>query len=158
VVVTGVIAGSLMLSLGGCGSSSKSASTDAATTDAAASAQAATTATTKYVVSVDSAAMGEDYQGNPCVIVSYTFTNNDEDAQSFMVAVNPEVYQNGTQCETAVCSDIDSQAQLSKIKTGTTEQVQVAYTVSDTSDVEVEVYEFASISKTPLAKQTFSLA
>ncbi|MBQ9059387.1 MAG: DUF5067 domain-containing protein [Atopobiaceae bacterium] len=165
-----------VLILTGCGSSSSSSKKDteasasasqeqpaessasAATESSAAAEQAEEAAPDgKYVVTIDGAQTSTDYAGNPCVIVNYSFTNNSDKATSFMVAVNADVYQNGVECELAIGSDADSSTAMNKIKPGTTIQVQQAYSISDNSDIEVEVAELFSFSDEKLATATLSL-
>jgi len=150
----------LALALVGCGSSSatSSSSDSSADSNSSATTEAATPSQSDYAVTIDGATVGTDYNGNPCVIVTYTFTNNSDDATSFALAYRSEVYQNGVQCETAICSDVDSTSYMSKLQKGASIQVQLAYSTTDASNVEVDVYELVSLSKTPVATQTFSLA
>lgn len=165
------------VALAGCGSSSttaassgaataaksgESASTAAASTAAsiaASSAAATKEASSKYVVTIDSAELGEDYKGNRCIIITYTytFTNNDSEAKAFLSSTVTEVYQDGKQCQTAVVSSIDSSGGMTKLKSGASTQVKVAYDLSSTSEVEVNVYEL-SYKKPQLAQRKFSVA
>jgi len=152
--------GALALVLVGCGSSNTASSSSDSSTDSSTSAttETAAPAQSNYAVTIDGATAGTDYKGNPCIIVTYTFTNNSDDATSFALAYNAEVYQNGVQCETAICQSIDSSSYMSKLQKGASIQAQLAYSTTDTSAVEVDVYELFSLSKTPVATQTFPLS
>ena len=66
-----------------------------------------------------------------------------------------EAYQDGQQLEIAVSSDVDWESTSKKIKTGTSLDVEQAYSLISSSDVEVEVYPL--IGKDKIAAQTFSL-
>ncbi len=116
----------------------------------------------KYSVTIDSCRMAKDYAGNDVVIVQYTFTNvSDEDATSFMVAIDDQVFQNGVGLNGAYVMDdsanYDSGNQMKEIKKGASIQVEVAYELNDlTSDIEVEVSELFSLSDN-VVKRTFSL-
>lgn len=159
VVVSSLVAGALALTLGACGSSSSSSKGSDSGSSGGESKQAQPASSSKVAVTIDGVQMGSDYQGSPCAIVSYTFTNvSDEDAQSFMVSCREEVYQNGVQCESAISNDVDGSASMTKVKAGNSVQVQKAYKVQDSSDLEVNVYPLISFDKKPLASQTFTLA
>lgn len=159
IVVSTLMAGALALTLGACGSSSGSQKGADSGSTGGESKQAEPASSSKVAVTIDGVQMGSDYQGSPIAIVSYTFTNvSDEDAQSFMVSCRDEVYQNGVQCESAFTQDVDSSACMTKVKAGNSVQVQKAYGVQDSSDLEVNVYPLISFDKKPLASQTFTLA
>ena len=46
-----------------------------------------------YMVEIKGCRMAEDYQGNPIVIVTYSFTNNGDEAAAFYLSLEDEVYQ-----------------------------------------------------------------
>ena len=102
--------------------------------------------------------MTEDYQGNPAAVVTYTFTNNSDEATSFMVALYPKVFQNGVELGTAIGSDWDSEKYSSDVKPGSSTTVEMGYALEDMSDITVEVEELLSFSDAVLAEQTFSLS
>ena len=109
-----------------------------------------------YGVTIDG--VTEDYQGNPAVVVTYTFTNNSDEATSFMVALYPKVFQNGVELGTAIGSDWDSEKYSSDVKPGSSTTVEMGYALEDMSDITVEVEELLSFSDAVLAEQTFSLS
>ena len=114
-----------------------------------------------YTVVIDSCRLAKDYEGNPVVIVKYIFTNvSNEDAISFMVAIDENVYQGGIGLNEAWILDdsanYSADNQTKEIKMGATLEVEVAYTLNDTTtDIEVEVKELFSFDDTTLTK-TFS--
>ena len=116
----------------------------------------------KYSVTIDGCRLAKDYSGNDVVIVQYTFTNvSDDDATSFMVAFDDQVYQNGVGLNGAYVLDdsanYDSGNQMKQIKKGASIQVEVAYELNDlTSDIEVEVSELFSLNDN-VVKKTFKL-
>ena len=116
-----------------------------------------------YLVVIDSCRLAKDYEGKPVVIVKYIFTNvNHDDAISFMVAIDENVYQGGIGLNEAYILDdsanYTSDNQTKDIKKGATLEVEVAYTLNDTTtDIEVEVKEWLSFDDTTLAK-VFSIA
>ena len=110
-----------------------------------------------YEVVIDSCRLAKDHEGAPVVIVKYKFTNNSEEAADFMLSVSDEVYQDGVELET--CFFLDDSANYSsgnmskKIKKGASLDVEVAYTLNDTTnDIEVEVSEYLSFSDKKITK------
>lgn len=81
--------GALVLALAGCGSGgSSSGSKSSDDSSSAKQEQTAKKADPKkeasVKVTIDGAQMATDYEGNPCVVVNYTFTNvSNKEAQSF---------------------------------------------------------------------------
>lgn len=111
----------------------------------------------KIAVSIDGATLGEDYEGNPVAIVTYTFTNvSSDEPESYLVSCNDDVYQNGTECELAFATGLEGDSST-KVKAGASTTFQKAYKISDHSDIEVEVGELFSWDKTKLATATLSL-
>ncbi len=116
-----------------------------------------------YSVVIDSCRLAEDYEGKKVVIVKYLFTNNDNDeATSFMVAFDEEVYQNGVGLNEAYVlkesANYEPDNQTKEIKKGATIEVEVAYELNDTTtDIEVEVKELFSFSDKTITK-TFSIS
>ena len=95
--------------------------------------------------------LAKDYQGQDTVIISFDFTNNNEDATSAMVALNIDAYQDGIELESAILTDApegyDSESEMKNIKQGATLNCQKAFVLSNTSSpVEVEAEELFSFS------------
>lgn len=164
-----------VLSLAGCGSSSAPSGSNSGGGDQSAASESAEQAEVEsttveepeaepepaapdsdYVVTIDGARLAEDYQGNPAVVVSFTFTNNSDDSQAFMTSTMVDVYQNGVECEMAIGADYDSGSSMSKIRPGATTTVELAYQLKDTSEIEVEVKELSIFDDSILAYETFS--
>ena len=122
--------------------------------------QEASSKESDYTVNIDGASVGEDYSGNPCIFVTYTFTNvSGEKPTSFAVEYSADVYQNGVQCDTAFADTDGGGNYMTKIKAGSSTQVTLAYELQDTtSDVEVEVKELFSWDDEVIASQTFHIA
>lgn len=121
-------------------------------------AQPATTVESDYAVTIDAARVTQDYEGNPAVVVTYTFTNNSDDTTSFLVALNAQVFQNGIQLDAAyMVDDVDVSSTMTNIKPGASIQVEEVYALNDMSDIEVEVSELFSFSDELLASRTFTL-
>lgn len=131
----------------------------AAEQDDAATADAQQTEAT-YVVTIDEAAMGTDYQGEKAAVVTYTFTNNSDKACNFMTTIGAKAFQDGVQLEGAIGVDgVDSQDLMKDIKPGKSITVQQAYVLADTKNpVEVEVTELFDFSDELIAQKTFNLS
>ena len=124
--------------------------------------QAANTTLGDYNVEIKSCRLAEDYEGKPIVIITYGFTNNNDNATAFYLAVTDEVFQNGIGLNKCYFADdsakYNSDNQNKEIKKGATLDVEVAYELNDTTtDLEVEVSEFISFSDKKLTK-TFKIS
>ena len=125
--------------------------------DAAASAESAPAA--EYAVSIDGCRVTEDYEGNPAAVITYTFTNNSEEATSPAVALHEKVFQNGVQLEMAIGTDSeDGGKSMNEVKPGASITYELSYALEDESDITVEVEELISFSDEVLAEKTFSVA
>ena len=113
----------------------------------------------KYDVSIDDATVGEDYKGNPALIVTYSWTNNSDSAKSFASALYPKCYQDGVQLGTAiVMSGIDSDGYMASVKPGHGTTLQMAYELKDTeTPVEIEVGELVNFNNEIIASKTVEL-
>lgn len=158
-----------VLGLSGCGSSSTetpqaeaetstgTVATDDAETEEEAEPEEAAAPDSDYAVTIDGARLSTDYEGNECVIVTYTWTNNSEETTSAAAAVYAKVFQNGVQCETAfVTEDIDSTNYSNDVRPGTSVSYEIGYEISDHSEIEVEVSELFSLDDTLLASAKYA--
>ena len=106
-----------------------------------------------YGVTIDDCRVTEDYQGNPAAVVTYTFTNNSDEA------VHAKAFQNGTELELAVVADAEESGKsMNEVKPGSSITYESAYELADMSDLTVEVEELFSFSDELIAEQTFSLS
>lgn len=112
----------------------------------------------EYAVTIDACTTTTDYEGAPAIIVDYTFTNNSDEAVAFAFACSPKAFQNGVQLEMAVVTEDLGNGYTAEIKPGATTPARIAYSITDQSDVTVEVEKLISLDDTPLAEKTFSLA
>lgn len=86
--------------------------------------------------------------GDDILIVTYAFTNNSKESQSFMYSIDDKLFQNGVELGDVFGSwgiedDYDFDNHSKEIKSGVTLDVQVAYELNDTTtDVEVELCEW----------------
>ena len=111
-----------------------------------------------YAVTIDGSTVTTDYEGAPAIIVDYTFTNNSEEDTSFAVACSQKAFQNGVQLENAIVTEDLGNGYMAEIKPGSTTTARIAYSLTDESDVTVEVEELFSLDDTMLAEATFSVA
>lgn len=142
-------------------SSSSEDDTDLGTGEASGS-QKADNEVADCSVNIESCRLAEDYEGKPIVIVKYTFTNNSDNAQSFMSAFDDAVFQNGIGLnESWVVADsanYSSDNQTKEIQKGATLEVEVAYELNDTTtDITVELSALFSFDDKKVTK-TFSIA
>ena len=112
----------------------------------------------KYAVTIDDCTTTTDYSGKSAIVVTYTFENASDEAQSFMVAISAKCFQNGVQLAPAIVEDIDAQSTMNDVKPGASTTVQQAYLLDDQSDVTVECSELISFDNEILAEKTFSVA
>lgn len=113
-------------------------------------------------VVIESCRLAKDWEGDPVVIVKYVFTNNSDDSQSFMLAFEDEVYQDGIGLNESYllpeAANYSADNQTKEIKTGATLDVEVAYELNDTTtDVSVELSALFSFDDTTITK-TFTIA
>ena len=151
----------LVLSLGACGSSSNSDSNSADTSSDASQEQQAQQAEpaqdSPYQVTIDNAQV---VKAN-AICLTFTFTNNSDEAQAFGTATSVTVYQDGVQQDTAIPADSPANYGnvLNKVKPGASITVDSVYALANTtSPVEVEVTELFDLDQTVLAEKTFNLS
>lgn len=112
-----------------------------------------------YEVTSDGVRVAEDWEGNPAVVVSLTYTNNSEETTSFAATLMVQVFQNGISRDIAILMDgNENDNYLTDIRPGTTIAIDLPYELEDMSDIEVEVTELFSFSNDKLAEATFSLS
>lgn len=155
----------LTLSLGACGSSSNSDSTPTDSSSDASQSQQAQQAEpaqdSPYQVTIDGAQLIKAYDDTDAVCITFTFTNNSDEAQSFGSATSVTVYQDGVQQDIAMPAESPANYgnSLNKVKPGASITVDGVYALANTtSPVEVEVTELFDLNNTTLAEKTFNLS
>lgn len=100
-----------------------------------------------YQVEIENYRLTEDFEGDPVVVVTYSFTNKSTEKAAFWIAVEDSVFQDGELLERAyVLKDgdpYDSSKQSADIEAGESLDVEVAYLLKNTDselDVEAKVY------------------
>lgn len=156
---------SVLLSFGlilfGC-SSDKPESTSSETQQAQQATQTEEKSDSKYAVTIDGCDVTTDYEGNPAIVITYTWTNNSDEAQMFDVAIDDKAFQNGVELSFATVSydsdDYDMMASMKEVKPGGTLTVHQAFLLDDESEVTVQCEELFSFSGEILAEATYAVA
>ena len=98
-----------------------------------------------YAVEIKSATMTQDSDGNPAVIITYSWTNNSSETTSPMGSISTAVFQDGVGMDSAFVYDdptYDGGMYSTDVRPGTTVDVQQAFELSNTtSPIEVEITE-----------------
>lgn len=106
-----------------------------------------------YICKVKSATVCKDWEGKEAVKITYEFTNNASEAESFDIALTDNLYQDGIGLESTWLSsddDVDWGIDV-KIKPGTTKEVSKLYKLRDKkTPIDVEISEFISLSNDKL--------
>lgn len=104
-------------------------------------------------VTISNAYLSTDYSGKQVLVVEYIFTNTSNQNQTFAFTYSDKVFQNGVQCKAAYFVDgVDAGAYTREVQPGGTLTVGMAYYLTDTTDVTVQVCKF--LSSTPIATKT----
>ena len=102
-----------------------------------------------------------DYNGKPTALVTYEWTNNTSKNNSFATLAHPNVFQNGTELETAVYFDqpegYDANSYLAQTQPGTAATVTLGYVLQDDSPITVDVTAFLSTDQDTKVTHTFTL-
>ena len=125
---------------GGEGQEAQEPAAQAQDGEEAAQPQEEEAAEAKYAVTIDDAYVGADYDGNPAIIVTYSWVNNSDEATSALLSLDEKAFQNGVQLEDAYFLDgVDTSGWDSEVKPGSGTTFQRGYLLSDTSEVSIEV-------------------
>lgn len=105
---------------------------------------------------------GEDYNGQPTVLVTYEWTNTGEANTSFMVVADAAAFQNGRELDVAVYTQTpegyDANSTLDELQPGATGTATIGYVLADDSPVSVEVSDlFAFDADAPSVTGSFEL-
>ena len=105
-----------------------------------------------YVCTVKEAKLCKDWEGKDSVKITYSFTNNSSDSESFDVALDDNVYQDGVGLESTWIDDEEDDFGVDvKIKPGTTKEVIKVYQLRNkNTDLEVEIGEWLSFDDTKI--------
>ncbi len=99
-----------------------------------------------YICKVKSADICKNWEGKQSVKVVYEFTNNYSEPQSFDIALDTKLFQDGIGLESTFISGDDDNALYDvEIKSGATKDVIKYYVLRDTTTpIEVEITELIS--------------
>ena len=105
-----------------------------------------------YEVTVNAVRRIKDYDGNPAIVVNYTWTNNSEETTSWMGSMFSSVFQDGVQLESAfVVDDMESDQSMKEVRPGTTlEGIEEAFEVSSENPLEIEVQAIEEMFSDPI--------
>ena len=101
-----------------------------------------------YVCTIKSAEKCKNWSGKDAIKITYSFTNNSNDAESFDLALTDEAYQDGIGLETTFLDGGSDELGLDvKVKPGTTKEVSKIYLLrDDTTKIDIEISELVSFS------------
>lgn len=96
----------------------------------------------KYAVKILGAEKIEKSNGDVCVLVHYSYTNNSDADKEFFTAVATKVFQDGIQLESTAPADATSQTyknRFEKVAPGATIEADLCFKLASDSPVEIEV-------------------
>ena len=112
-----------------------------------------------YQITVVGCDLDESYDGKLCAVITYTFTNNSDEATSFSGSIRDRAYQNGVELSSAIVDGWDTiDNAIKDVKPGATITVSGAFVLDDESDITVECTEWGAFDDVILAEATFSVA
>lgn len=112
-----------------------------------------------YDVEIKGAVTTTDYEGNPAIVVTYSWTNNSDETTSCMTSVIASAFQDGVELETAIIMDdsvFDASPYMKDVRPGTTIDIQQAFELTSSSNVEIEISELFSFDDN-VVSETFSI-
>lgn len=112
-----------------------------------------------YHIKIVSARLGKDYSDKDVLIVTYEWTNNGDEEQSFSLSFSDKAYQDGIECSSSLFVDgVDINKLSQDVKPGATLTLEAAYLLNDTSDVTVEVGPWISWGNETKVTKVFSVS
>jgi hypothetical protein len=104
--------------------------------------------TDTFAVKLTSYETSTDYEGNPCLLVYYDYTNNGSENSSAMTDCYFKAFQGGVECDSAITLDSNDSMEnyMKEIQPGTTVNVCEAFKISGPSDVTLQASELISLS------------
>ena len=111
--------------------------------------------TDKFTIKYKKHTITKDFEGNPCIMIYYDYTNHSSSASSAMVDVNLKAYQHGEVCDAAIPENNDDAIDhyTAEIQPEQTVTVCQAFTLTDESDVTVQAQEAFSFDEDATASQ-----
>lgn len=109
-----------------------------------------------YHVEIGECSIEKDYNGKPAAVISYVFTNNDDEANSAMVALSDRAFQNGVSLESAYFMDdsvVNSADLMKDVQPGSSIEIKQGYLLSsESAPIEFEITELISFNDSKLGK------
>ncbi|MCD7873296.1 MAG: DUF5067 domain-containing protein [Clostridiales bacterium] len=101
-----------------------------------------------YKCVVKEATVCKDWLGKDAVLITFDFTNNSDQAESFDLALQANAYQDGVGLESTFTGKDETDNLIDvEIKPGVTKEVKKAYILRDKStDIEMEISELFSLT------------
>ena len=94
----------------------------------------------KYSVTINELRTANDYEGNPAVVINYTFANKSEETTSAMVATYFEVFQDGIQLENAVFFEgVDNENSMKDIRPDNSIVCETGFVMTSDNELEIEI-------------------
>lgn len=106
-----------------------------------------------YEVEIKGAALCKDYEGNPAIAITYSWTNNSEATTSPMGSMMEEAFQDGVQLDMAIV-DFEYNDGLTDVRPGTTIDVEAIYKMTSESTVEFELSAIEDAFRDPVPMVT----
>jgi hypothetical protein len=113
-----------------------------------------------FFVKINGYEMDQTWQDEPCIIVSFEWTNNSAETTNFMAEMETKAFQNGIECEAEFMTDSLSESDyLTDVKPGYSLVAKCAYVLRDkTNPIDVEVTKYSGYHQKPyMVKQSFEI-
>ena len=115
-----------------------------------------------HVRLISAVSSGNDYEGNPTVLVTFEWTNTTDSNASFASALQASVFQNGHGLDTAVYAEApegyDANSYLAALQPNAPRTLSLRHLLADSSPVEVQVRDLISFDDdAPVISHTFEL-
>jgi hypothetical protein len=112
-----------------------------------------------YHIVINGAKKDKDYEGNPVIVISYTWTNNSDETTSPMGCLMTQAFQDGVSMDMGVL-DYEYNDGTKEVRPGTSIDVDAVYNLTSDSTVEFEVsaLEEMFLEPTPVVTKNFEPA
>ena len=114
-----------------------------------------------HVTIVSAVNSDKDFNGASTVLVTYQWKNNTDSNNSFLVLVNPQVFQHGQALDTATYTGnpagYDVNSSLAEVQPGAAGTATIGYVLKDDSAVSVEVTDLFSLDDKQKVSHTYQL-
>lgn len=102
-----------------------------------------------YTVEIKDAIKTTDFEGNPAIVITYTWTNNSADTTSAMASLLGKAFQDGIQLDSAIIGNdevYNIDLYMTEIRPGVSLDIQEAFVLKSDSIVEFEVSDWLSFA------------